>query len=52
MLSAIRDADAMVCAAERWRAIRVSVLERRQMRAVRQQPDYKCTAQNGLATRS
>ena len=39
---------AMIRAAERWRAIRVSELERRQMRAVREERDHECGAQNGL----
>jgi len=39
---------AMIRAAERWRAIRVSELERRQMRAVREELDREYEAQNGL----
>ena len=39
---------AMIRAAERWRAIRVSELECRQMRAVREELDHEYEAQNGL----
>ena len=39
---------AMIRAAERWRAIRVSELERRQMRAVREELDQEYEAANGL----
>ena len=39
---------AMIRAAERWRAIRVSELERRQMRAVREELDREYEAPNGL----
>ena len=43
---------AMIRAAERWRAIRVSELERRQMRAVRKELDHEYEAQNGLGTKA
>ena len=43
---------AMIRAAERWRAIRVSELERRQMRAAREELDHEYEAQNGLATKT
>ena len=43
---------AMIRAAERWRAIRVSELERRQMRAVREELDHEYEAANGLGTRA
>ena len=43
---------AMIRAAERWRAIRVSELKRRQMRAVREELDYEYEAANGLGTRA
>ena len=43
---------AMIRAAERWRAIRVSELERRQMRAVREELDHGYEAQNGLGTKA
>ena len=43
---------AMIRAAERWRAIRVSELERRQMRAVREELDHEYEAQNGLGTKA
>ena len=39
---------AMIRAAERWRAIRVSELERRQMRAVREELDHEYEVPNGL----
>ena len=39
---------AMIRAAERWRAIRVSELERRQMRAAREELNQEYEAQNGL----
>ena len=39
---------AMIRAAERWRAIRISELERRQMRAVREKLDKEYEAANGL----
>ena len=43
---------AMIRAAERWRAIRVSELERRQMRAAREELNHEYEAQNGLATKT
>jgi len=43
---------AMIRAAERWRAIRVSELERRQMRAAREELNQEYEAQNGLATKT
>ena len=43
---------AMIRAAERWRAIRVSELERRQMRAVREELDREYEAQNGLGSKA
>ena len=43
---------AMIRAAERWRAIRVSELERRQMSAAREELDHEYEAQNGLATKT
>ena len=43
---------AVIRAAERWRAIRVSELERRQMCAVREELDYEYEAQNGLGTKA
>ena len=39
---------ATIRAAERWRAIRVSEIEPRQMRAVRDEPDREYEAPNGL----
>ena len=39
---------AMIRAAERWRAIRITDFERRQMTAVRQELDQKYEARNGL----
>ncbi len=39
---------AMIRAAERWRAIKVSDLERRQLRAVREELDHEYQAHNGL----
>ena len=39
----------MIRAAERWRAIRVTDFERRQMAAVRQERDHEYEAENGLA---
>ena len=39
---------AMIRASERWRAIRVSELERRQMRAVREELNHEYEAPNGL----
>ncbi len=39
---------AMTRAAERWRAIRVTDFERRQMEAVRQELDHQYEARNGL----
>ena len=43
---------AMIRAAERWRAIRVSELERRQMRAVREELDQEYEAPNGIAAKT
>ena len=43
---------AMIRAAERWWAIRVSELERRQMRAAREELDHEYEAQNGLAKKT
>ena len=43
---------AMIRAAERWRAIRVSELERRQMRAAREELNQEYEAQNGLDTKT
>ena len=43
---------AMIRAAERWRAIRVCQLERRQMRAVREELDHEYEARNGLGTKA
>ena len=43
---------AVIRAAERWRAIRVCELERRQMRAVREELDHEYEAQNGLGTKA
>ena len=43
---------AMIRAAERWRAIRVCELERRQMRAVREELNHEYEAQNGLGTKA
>ena len=43
---------AMIRAAERWRAIRVSELERRQMRTVREELNREYGAQNGLGTKA
>jgi transposase-like protein len=40
---------AMTRAAERWRAIKVSDFERRQMKALRQELDSEYEAQSGLA---
>ncbi len=39
---------AMIRAAERWRAIRITDFERRQMQAVRQELDHEYEARNGL----
>jgi putative transposase len=39
---------AMIRAAERWRAIKITDFERRQMAAVRQEIDQEYEAQNGL----
>jgi len=41
---------AMIRAAERWRAIKVTDFERRQMAAVRQELDHEYEARNGLKT--
>ena len=43
---------AMIRAAERWRAIKVSELERRQMRAVREELDREYEAPNGLGEKT
>jgi transposase-like protein len=43
---------AMIRAAERWRAIRVTDFERRQMKALRAELDQEYEAQNGLARQS
>ena len=43
---------AVIRAAERWRAIRVSELERRQICAVREELDHGYEAQNGLGTKA
>ena len=42
---------AMIRAAERWRAIKVTDFERRQMHAVRQELDQEYEARNGLASK-
>ena len=42
---------AMIRAAERWQAIRITDFERRQMETVRQQLDQEYEAQNGLRTK-
>lgn len=42
---------AMIRAAERWRAIRVSAFERRQMEAIRRELDQEYEARNGLETK-
>lgn len=43
---------AMIRAAERWRAIRITDFERRQMAAIREEIDQEYEARNGLAARS
>lgn len=43
---------AMIRAAERWRAIRVTDFERRQMEAVRQELDHEYEARNGLVPKT
>ena len=43
---------AMIRAAERWRAIRVSELERRQMRAAREELNREYEAANGLGPKA
>jgi hypothetical protein len=43
---------AMIRAAERWRAIKVTDFERRQMVAVRQELDRAYETRNGLATKA
>ena len=43
---------AMIRAAERWRAIKVSELERRQMRAAREELDREYEAPNGLGEKT
>ena len=43
---------AMIRAPERWRSIRVSELERRQMRAVREELHREYEAANGLGTKA
>jgi putative transposase len=42
---------AMIRAAERWRAIRVTTFERRQMAAIREELDQEYEACNGLASK-
>jgi putative transposase len=42
---------AMIRAAERWRAIKVTDFERRQMVAIRQELDHEYDAQNGLTSK-
>jgi putative transposase len=42
---------AMIRAAERWRAIKVTDFERRKMAAVRAELDHEYEARNGLATK-
>jgi len=42
---------AMIRAAERWRTIRITDFEQRQMKAVRQELDQEYEARNGLANR-
>ena len=43
---------AMIRAAERWRAIKVTDFERRQMKALRAELDHEYDAQTGLAKQS
>ena len=43
---------ATIRAAERWQAIRVSELERRQMRAVREELNQEYEAPNGIAAKT
>jgi putative transposase len=43
---------AMIRAAERWRAIRITDFERRQMVAVRQELDQEYEARNGLENKA
>ena len=43
---------AMIRVAERWRAIRVSELERRHMRTVREELDREYETENGLGTKA
>lgn len=43
---------AMIRAAERWRAIRVTDFERRQMAAIRAELDQEYEARNGLTSRA
>ena len=43
---------AMIRAAERWRAIKVTDFERRQMVAIRQELDQEYEARNGLTSKS
>ncbi len=43
---------AMTRAAERWRPIRITAFEQRQMEAVRKDLDHQYEAQNGLAKQS
>jgi putative transposase len=43
---------AMIRAAERWRAVRITDFERRQMTAVRQELDQEYEARNGLDTKA
>lgn len=42
---------AMIRAAERWRAIKITDFERRQMASIGEEPDQEYEAQNGLATK-
>ena len=41
---------AMIRAAERWRAIRITDFERRQMAAIREELDQEYEARNGLTS--
>ena len=43
---------AMIRAAERWRAIRITDFERRQMTLVRQELDHEYEARNGLSSKT
>ena len=42
---------AMIRAAERWRAIRITDFERRQMAAIREELDQEYEARSGLTSR-